>query len=141
MHVVNADGRLHIKFTLPPFGMQETPKTPFERALERFVQADPRWGLLLDLVAAVLTDAGREAFAASLDLLEAGPAPSLMPTEIEPDGKLALSREAQLMAKATLTAIGAIVPTFVGFGSPEIAKVQGYVTAVHRLLRIAKARP
>lgn len=137
MHAEHANGRLVIRFQTE----EEGPEAAFRRAVERFTAQDGRWRSILEMSAAMLSDQGRAAFAAALDLLPAGPAPRLMMFRFEPDDQDRFRREAALMADQTLLAIGLMLPVRLGPDHPETASVEGLVTAVHRFVRIAKARP
>lgn len=137
MQAAQANGRLVISFDTPHEGHHSA----FQRALDRFASHDDRWRAVLEMAGGGLSEKGCDTFAAALDLLEAGPAPLLLPFSIEPDDESRFRREGAQMEDKTLLAIGLLIPTRLGFGHPEIATVERLITAVHRLLRIAKARP
>lgn len=136
MQIQRSGGRLVISF---PTTHQDA-ILDFPTAVARFAAVDPRWRLFLELAAASLSDEAHDAFGASLGVLEPGLAPTLLPFEVDPDDEAHIRAEAQHMPTAHLTAIGVLVPARLGFGHHEIAVVQGLISAVHRLLRIAKAR-
>jgi hypothetical protein len=107
---------------------------------EAFSRADVRWRRLLNQASHGLSDEGRVAFHRTLALLNPGPAPGLLPSELSADDAAGFDREADQMAPATLTKLGVLVPSLLGFNNPETRIVQGLFTAVHRLVRLAKAR-
>lgn len=114
---------------------------PFEEELARFAAADPRWRPAIELSASRLSAKARTTLGVALSGLDAGRAPALMPFDIPPDDEAAMEREIDHMDARIVTGLGMLVPARLGLGSDEIAAVQGIVTAVHRLLRIAKTRP
>lgn len=116
-------------------------KDPFTEELERFSGADCRWRNLLEMAVARLTDGARQTLGVALSGLETGPAPRLLSYDFDPDDAEAMEREMAHMEPRLLSGIGLLSTARLGLGSDEIMMVQGIVTAVHRLLRIAKTRP
>jgi hypothetical protein len=108
--------------------------------VDAFTAVDARWRQLFVQAMNGLTVDGRVAFDRALGLLDAGPAPRLLPTALEPDDLRRFNRESDELPRATLTKLGVLVPAALGFDNPETAVVQGLITAVHRLIRIAKTR-
>lgn len=137
MHMTDSAQRFSVSFRLKG----EYPEKALHAAIARFVDADVRWASVLELAAAGLSPSARRAFATALGGLDAGPAPRLLPFMIEPDDAQRLADEAQHMSTELVGSLGVIAATMLGLGHPEVATVHGLVTAVHRLLRIAKTRP
>ena len=113
----------------------------FQEEIERFAAADPRWRNLLEMAAARLSDRARQTLGVAISGLEAGPAPRLLSYDFDPDDEEGVDRECAHMAPRLVTGLGLLTSGRLGLARDEIAAVQGTVTAVHRLLRIAKTRP
>lgn len=131
--------RFAVRFT-GPSKAAETGDT-FAEELERFAAHDLRWRYVLELAAARLSPGARVTLGVALAGLEAGPAPALLSYDIKPDDAAAIERESAHMDPRLLTGLGLLTSARLGLGADEIAAVQGIVSAVHRLLRIAKTRP
>ena len=114
---------------------------PFTEELERFSAADCRWRNLLEMAAARLSPGARQTLGVALSGLETGPAPRLLSYDFDPDDAERMEREMAHMDPRLLSGFGLLSAARLGLGSDEIMAVQGIVTAVHRLLRIAKTRP
>ena len=108
-------------------------------AVNRFAEADAIWMCVLELAASLLSEKGRYAFGLALGTLDAGPATFESPFDLVPDDQHAIRDEAQYMSLPQLTCIGLQLPAILGKGHPEIVKIEGLITALHRLLRNAKA--
>jgi hypothetical protein len=107
-------------------------------AVNRFAEADLVWISVLETAAAGLSERARHAFGLALCLLEPGRAPFESPFVLVPDDRDAINAEADHMLLIQLSCIGTTVPAILTPGHPEIAKVEGLITAVHRILRLAK---
>lgn len=129
--------RFSVSFVTAPRDLDK----PLREAIERLEKADARWKQVLELASARLTDRGRYAFGLALGALESGPAPRLLPFSMEPDDEAAAMLETEFMPPTLLTTLGLTIPNALGFGHQDAIAVQGLVSAVHRLLRIAKTRP
>lgn len=108
-------------------------------AVNRFGDADLIWMSVLETAASALSIKGRYAFGLTLGCLVPGPAPSVSPIVLVPDDWNGITAEAQFMSLPQLTCIGTQLPAILGSGHPDIIKVEGLITAVHRMLRTAKA--
>lgn len=114
---------------------------PFQDEIERFAAADPRWRSALEMAGARLDARVRLTLGVALSGLDAGPAPRLMPFDFGPDDEEATRRELQHMAPRLLAGLRLIGSPRLALRRDDASAVRGVVTAVHRLLRIAKTRP
>lgn len=134
--------RLIVTFKKPSAAKAAAPANePYGDELARFAAADPRWHDAIELASARLTDRARYTLGVALSGLEAGPAPRLMSCDFAPDGPDAIARECVHMDSRILSGLDLLTSARLGLGTDEVAAVQGIVSAVHRLLRIAKTRP
>jgi hypothetical protein len=128
--------------------------TPLLEAVSRFADVDVRWIPLLEVAAGCLTEKGRYGFALALNSLTPGPAPFQPAFVLEPDTYDDISEEVGHMTLVQLTCIGtqlpiildsdpliAKFPSNMGHSHPDVIKVEGLITAIHRHLRLTKTRP
>ncbi|MEK7545979.1 MAG: hypothetical protein AAB554_02775 [Patescibacteria group bacterium] len=109
--------------------------------VERFAAADPRWRDALAMAAARLNPRALCTLGVALSGLEAGPLPGLLSFDFGPDDMYDMEREDKHLAPVIREALGLLTPERLSLTSAETAAVRGIITAVHRLLRIAKTRP
>ena len=115
---------------------------PFYDEIERFAAADPRWRSSIEFAAGGLSGSARQTLGVCLaGFLEVGPMPRLIPFGFGPDDAVAIDRELEHMDRRFLSAFGLLFNTSIGLSAEECAAIQGIITAVHRLLRIAETRP
>lgn len=114
---------------------------PLQEEIERFAAFDGRWRNIIEMAAARLRPGACRTLGVALSGLAAGPAPRLLSFDFEPDDPDAVVREAAHMEPKILTGLGLLTSTRLGLTPREVEQVQGTVSAVHRLLRIAKTRP
>lgn len=119
------------------------PKTidaPFEEEVARFAAVDPRWRVALESVASRLSPQARCTLGVALSGFPTGRAPTLMTFGLEPDDDEAIGRETDHMDRKILAVMGMLTASRLGLHPVEIAGIRGAMSAVHRLLRIAKTR-
>ena len=132
---------LVVTFKTPARRTPDATNDLFCEEVERFAAADPRWRNLLEMGAARLTAGARQTLGVAMSGLETGPAPRLLSYDFEPDGLERIEREIAHMEPRLVRGLGMLIPARLGLDDDEILAVRGIVTAVHRLLRIAKTRP
>ncbi len=133
------ESRFAVRFTRPEAAASSG--DPFADEVERFAAHDRRWRYVLELVAARLSPGARVTLGVALAGLDAGPAPTLLSYDVKPDDADGIERESAHMDPRLLTGLGLLTSARLGLGAAEIAAVQGVVSTVHRILRIAKTRP
>jgi len=130
-----------VRFKTPASKTAPAADCPYDEELERFAAADPRWHSAIEMASSRLSRSARCTLGVALSGLEAGPAPRLMPFDFGPDDEDALCREQALMAPMIRSALDLLDSGRIGLARAEITGIKGVVSAVHRLLRIAKTRP
>lgn len=131
--------RFAVRFTSP--SRSAAAGDPFTEEIERFAVHDLRWRYVLELAAARLSPGARITLGVALAGLEAGPAPRLLSYDITPDDACGIERESAHMDSRLRTGLGLLTAARLGLCADEVAAVRGIVSAIHRLLRIAKTRP
>ena len=114
---------------------------PLQEEFARFEAADGRWRNIIEMAAAKLSPGAQRTLGVALSGLHEGRAPRLLSFDFEPDDPEAVVREASHMEAKILTGLGLLTSKALGLTSEEVHQVQGIVSAIHRLLRIAKTRP
>ncbi len=125
----------------PPPPKPRRVDAPFLEELDRFAAADPRWRDVLERAAARLSPAARCTFGVALSGLAAGPAPWPLSFDFDPDDDEGVEREMRQMDPKTVSALRLLTAERLYLPPHEVAAVIGLVTATHRRLRVAKARP
>lgn len=132
--------RMHVRFTSKARTATLVVDQSFLQEVERFAAVDPRWRNTLELGAAYLSPRARCTLGVVLSGLEVGRAPGLLPLDFVPDDDDGISREIPHMDDRISGALG-IISSLSGTLGRDVVRIHGIVTAVHRLLRIAKTHP
>ena len=109
--------------------------------VERFAAADPRWRNVLEMAAARLDPPARATLGVALSGLPAGPAPALLSYDFDPDDEDAYARELARMDPRLQSGLGLLSAERLSLDPRTVGAIRGIVSAVHRLLRVAKTRP
>ena len=114
---------------------------PLLEEIERFSAADSRWRNIIEMAAARLSPGAQRTLGVALSGLQAGRAPRILSFDFETDSPEAVIRETSQMEPRILTGLGLLTSERLGLTRDEVHQVLGTVSAIHRLLRIAKTRP